>query len=184
MCASKCAISAARCAWRSSGWPRLFSSSRRSRPSTSPSSRHSARHIRISSASTSGPAIAQRLGADLVELSIATLLRPLVTEHRADVVQPLAAVVQERMLLDRAHHPGGGLRAQGELVAVHACRRTSTSPSRRCRSLRRGRARTAPSARRSASARSRSRSAASASAACPRATPSAANAAAGCRSSL
>ena len=42
----------------------------------------SARHITICSASTSGPAIAERLDADLVELAVAALLRPLVAEHR------------------------------------------------------------------------------------------------------
>ena len=44
------------------------------------------------------PGKAQRLDADLVELPVAAALRLLVPEHRADVEQPLAAVVEQRML--------------------------------------------------------------------------------------
>ena len=56
---------------------------------------------RISSASTSGPGEAQRLGADLVELAVAAALRPLVAEHRPHVPEPLAAVVQQRCARSR-----------------------------------------------------------------------------------
>ena len=72
----------------------------------------------MSSASTSGPAIAERLGAVLVELAVAALLRPLVAVHRAAVPEALRAVV-EQAVLDRGAHAGGGaFRAQRELLVV------------------------------------------------------------------
>ena len=67
-----------------------------------------------------GPGKTQRFGADLVELPVATALRPLVPEHRAHVVQALAAVVQQRMFGHRAHHAGGAFGAQRQLFAVQA----------------------------------------------------------------
>ena len=68
-----------------------------------------ARTIRISSASTSGPAT-QRLDAELVELAVAALLRPLVAEHRAHVVQAAARRRQQQCSTIGAHHAGGVLR--------------------------------------------------------------------------
>ena len=66
-----------------------------------------------------GAGVAHRLGADLVELAVAALLRPLVAKHRPDVEQALAAVAQERVLGHRTHDARGVLRAQGQAVAVH-----------------------------------------------------------------
>ena len=180
-CASKCAISAARCARRSSGWPRQLSSSRTSRQAeVAPQ----ARHIRMTSASTSGPAIAERLDADLVELPVAPALRPLVAEHRAHVVQALAAVVEHRVLDRGAHHAGRALGAQRERVAVHAVvegvhlllddvGHLAQAAHEQRRGLDDGRADVAVAVAR-ASARAR----------CLRTTPSAPNRAAGCRSCL
>ena len=67
-----------------------------------------------------GTCKAQHLRAHLVELAIAALLRALVAEHRADVVQALAAFVQETVLVDGTHGTGRALGAQRELVAVEA----------------------------------------------------------------
>jgi hypothetical protein len=79
---------------------------------------------------------AQRLGADLVELAIAAALRALVPEHRAHVVQALAAVVQQVVLDHGAHQAGRAFGAQAQVVGRpcwSAGPRRSTSPFRRCR---------------------------------------------------
>ena len=55
-----------------------------SRRSSMPRSSNRRFAIRTTSASTSGPAIAQRLDAELMELPRAPALRTLATEHRAD----------------------------------------------------------------------------------------------------
>ncbi len=56
--------------------------------------------------------VSERLRAGLVELPVASLLRPLVAEHGPDVEQALAAIVQQRVFVDRANDTGGVLRAQ------------------------------------------------------------------------
>ena len=44
------------------------------------------------------PGVAERLGADLVELPVSTLLRPFVPEHGAHVLEPLRPGVEQRVL--------------------------------------------------------------------------------------
>ena len=57
--------------------------------------------------------------ADLVELPVAALLRPLAAEHRADVIELLHARALVEPVLDvGADHRGGIFRAQGERGAV------------------------------------------------------------------
>src|SRR5690606_37635179 len=58
------------------------------------------------------------LDVDLVELAVATLLRPLVTEHRAHAPDLLALVVQQAVGDAGAHDAGGGLGTQRERVAA------------------------------------------------------------------
>ena len=65
------------------------------------------------------PRKAQRLDVELVELAVATLLRTLVTEHRADGPDPQRPVVQGVVLDHRAHDAGRDLRPQRQGVAVH-----------------------------------------------------------------
>ena len=67
-----------------------------------------------------GAGKAQRLGAHLVELAIAATLRTLVAEHRAHVVEALAAFVQQVVLGYGAHHAGGIFRAQCQRLAIQA----------------------------------------------------------------
>ena len=116
---SKCAISASRCARRSSGWPRLLSSSRTSRPTDqaelAPQRAHHQDHLGVDVRAGK----AERLDVELVELAVAALLRPLVAEHRPHRPQAQRAVVERVVLDHRAHDAGGGLGAQRELVAVH-----------------------------------------------------------------
>ena len=60
-----------------------------------------------------------RLRADLVELAVTALLRPLAAEHRADVVQLLQARLLIQAMLDvSAHHRRGGFRTQRERTSV------------------------------------------------------------------
>ena len=56
--------------------------------------------------------------ADLVELAIAALLRPLITEHRTTDPEPLYLVVEHTVFNTRAHHAGSRFRAQGEFLTV------------------------------------------------------------------
>ena len=61
---------------------------------------------------------AERLDADLVKLPVASLLRSLVAEHRARVVQALRPAV-EQIVLERGAHAGGrAFRAQRQALAV------------------------------------------------------------------
>ena len=61
---------------------------------------------------------AQRFSTDLVELPVAPTLGPLVAEHRAHVIQALAAVVEQGVFNRSAHHAGCVFRAHGELVTI------------------------------------------------------------------
>src|SRR5690606_16704448 len=64
------------------------------------------------------PSEAERLGAHLVELAIAALLRTLMAEHRPGVPEPLGAVVQQ-VVLDRCPHDArGGLRTKGKRFTI------------------------------------------------------------------
>ena len=65
-----------------------------------------------------GPRQTETLHADLVELPLATHLRTLVAEHRAEVPQPLGQRVQQAVLQHRAHAARGAFRAQRQAVAV------------------------------------------------------------------
>ncbi len=62
----------------------------------------------------------QHLGANLVKLAVAAALRTLVAEHRAHVVQALAAFVEQVVLDHRAHQTGRAFGAQGQLLTVQA----------------------------------------------------------------
>ncbi len=66
------------------------------------------------------PGKADGLDADLVELAVAALLRPLVAEHLADVVEAARDLVSQAVLDDGAHATGRAFRAQGQLLAVQA----------------------------------------------------------------
>ena len=66
------------------------------------------------------PGKSQRFGAELVELAVAPTLRTLVPEHGPHVIEALAAVVKQRMLQGSAHHAGGVLRPQCQLLTVEA----------------------------------------------------------------
>ena len=124
-----------------------------------------------SSASASGSSPAEHLGADLVELAVAALLRALAAEHRATVEEPrrrlAAARARSRGRRARRLAVASGRSVTRRLVAVDG---RSTSPSRRRRWSRRASARTARSARGSAAGSRRSRSGRSA----PRAASSSA----------
>ena len=66
-----------------------------------------------------GPRVADQLGADLVELAVASLLRPLVAKVGADIEQALRQRPVVQSLLDEgAHHRRGGLGAQGQAAAL------------------------------------------------------------------
>jgi hypothetical protein len=73
----------------------------------------------ISSASMSGPAEADRFGAELEELAVAAALRTLVAEHRALVPEALRTVVGQVVFERGAHDAGRAFRTQGQQVAVH-----------------------------------------------------------------
>ncbi len=62
---------------------------------------------------------AERFHVELVELSIAPLLRLLVAEHRAHGPDAQRAVVERVVLDHRAHDAGRRFGTQGQLVAVH-----------------------------------------------------------------
>src|SRR5690606_23625172 len=56
--------------------------------------------------------------ADLMELAITSLLRTLVTKHRAGIPKLLGLVKQQAMLLGRPHTTRSAFRAQSQTVAV------------------------------------------------------------------
>ncbi len=64
------------------------------------------------------PCEAQCLGADLVELPETSALRLLAAEHGAGVPEALGTVVEHVVLDGRAHHAGGVLGPQAEVVVV------------------------------------------------------------------
>ena len=67
------------------------------------------------------PRRAERLDAYLMELPVAALLRPLVAEDRAEVIElEHPALRQQIMLDDRAHRRRGALRAQREQITAAA----------------------------------------------------------------
>ena len=105
----------------------------------------------IVSASIVGLVEAEGLDVDLVELPVAALLRPLAAEHRAHRVD---ASARDRSFVRLCSIPRAPRRpcASGRRVSEppSAVGRTCTSPSRRCPSRPRCRARTARSPRRSA----------------------------------
>src|SRR5688572_1452925 len=61
---------------------------------------------------------AERLGVELIELTEATRLRPLIAEHRPGAPDTLALVVQQAVADHRAHDAGRRLRAQRQRVAA------------------------------------------------------------------
>ena len=63
---------------------------------------------------------AQRFHAELVVLAVASLLRPLVAEHRAAVPQPLRALVEQVVLERRAHRGRRAFGAQRQLSPFSA----------------------------------------------------------------
>ena len=65
-----------------------------------------------------GAAKTQCFSANLVKLPVAAALRAFMAEHRPHVIQALTAFVQQVVLDDRAHHTGGGLGAQRQLLSV------------------------------------------------------------------
>ena len=66
-----------------------------------------------------GAGDAEELGADLVELALAALLRPLVAEHRPGVPElDRPALAAEVVLEEGAHDAGRPLRAQRQGVAA------------------------------------------------------------------
>src|SRR5690606_33390254 len=65
-----------------------------------------------------GTAEAERLRAYLVELAVASLLRPLVAEHRPHVPEPLGAVVEQVVLDRRPDHARRAFGAQRQGLAV------------------------------------------------------------------
>ena len=65
-----------------------------------------------------GTGEAERFDAELMELAVASLLRPLVAEHRAAVPQPLRAVVEQVVLDRRAHARRRAFGAQRQAFAV------------------------------------------------------------------
>ena len=67
-----------------------------------------------------GTGIAERLDADLVELAVTPLLRPLVAVHLADVIEALRLAGDQVVLDDGTHAAGRPFRAQGQRLAVEA----------------------------------------------------------------
>ena len=61
---------------------------------------------------------AQCLSANLVKLPVAPPLRTLMPEHRADVVEPFATIVEHGMLHHGAHHASRALWAQCQGVTI------------------------------------------------------------------
>ena len=89
-----------------------------SRMPSSPRSPHNRAHMRISSASTSGPGTPSASDVDLMELAIASLLWALVAIHRPHAPDPLRTRVEQRVFDRRAHDRRGHLRAEGEVLPV------------------------------------------------------------------
>jgi hypothetical protein len=65
------------------------------------------------------PGMAEGLDVDLVELAVASLLRPLMAKQRHLAPQAQRPVVERVVLDHRPHDSGGGLRPERQPVAVH-----------------------------------------------------------------
>ena len=170
-CARSSAISSARCARRSSRSPieLICSAMPSARPERPPQPREHHHLLGVDVRARE----AERFDVELVELPVAALLRALVPEHRPAGPHALRPLVDQVVLDRRAHDAGGAPRDAASGSRRSACPRTCTSPSRRCRCTRRCRARTAPSARRSARGCCGSRTARTRRARCPRSAPTA-----------
>jgi hypothetical protein len=110
LCCSRWAISAARWAWRSAGWPRLFE------PQDLPQVVGQQDQFGIDLGTTK----TQHFGTNLVELAVAATLRTLVAEHGAHVIQALATFVQQVVLDHSAHQTCCALGAQGQLFTIES----------------------------------------------------------------
>jgi hypothetical protein len=66
------------------------------------------------------PAQAEGFDADLVKLPVAPLLRPLVAEHRPEIVQPLCLLRRQVVLDQRTHATGRTFGPQRQRFAVEA----------------------------------------------------------------
>lgn len=67
-----------------------------------------------------GPMEAHGFRTDLMKLPVASALRPLMAEHRAHVIQALAAVVQQRMLGRGTNDARRRLGAQRQMLPIQA----------------------------------------------------------------
>ena len=65
-----------------------------------------------------GTGKAEGLDADLIELTVASFLRPLMTEHLPHVIQALRMLCRQLVLDDRAHATRCSFGTQGQCLAV------------------------------------------------------------------